>query len=259
MSNVRFAWRFNSDAATVTAATVTTGYPVARVLSDQLATRYQTAATQALERIVFDMGSAVDINFFAAFNHDITSGDSLLKIEANTSDSWGSPAFSEAVDFNAGKLVHYLSAAESYRFWSFTFTKSASGETRHLGRVVFGTYTEVEDNASIDGTEWGFIDLSEVVRTKGGQVYANQNEILRTLSLVFPFAALTQMEEFQTLAETFGVSRAFFVSLDHDSKPYDWLLYGTMDDDSGSFKLDSWTGDADATRWRIVLNMTEAK
>lgn len=255
MANAKIFWRFNSDGATVTATDAAAGFPVSRVQDDILANRYKTGGSVATQRIVFDMGSPANINAIVVDGHDLTSGDSAIKVEANATNVWTSPSLSQTLTYNAEKLKYWWSSYQTYRYWSLVFTKSAASEVRSIGRVVIGQAFTLLENVSVGGFRWGQQDLSETRRTKSGQLYADLNAILRELTINMPFSSQAQMEEIRALCETFGRGKSFYVSIDDDSEPYTGLFYGNIKDQTVQ-ELRSWT---DEKRWDMVLSMTAQK
>lgn len=257
MANVKLFWRDAAKAGTITASTAANTYPATNAQTDILADKWKTTGAQATETLVIDLGSAQDITAFAVLGHDLEAADSDIKIQGNASDSWGSPSVDVTLDFNAETLKFFWDSAQTFRYWRFVFTKETAADVRSLGRIMIGQQFICTENAIVDGVKRGREDLSEVEGTKSGQWYGEINTILRTLSIEFPFSSLTQMEEFEEMAETMGITTSWLLSLDDDVKPYDWLFYGRMTKLKGD-DLEAWNSDTEI-RWDLSLDLIESK
>lgn len=253
MSKLRLFWDFKSDAATVTASGAAANYPAANVAHPHLARPWKTEASSADEWIKFDLGAAASIAAFAVLSHDLTAGDSALYLEGNASDAWGAPSLSRSVTYRAGALVEFFSPA-TYRWWRFRFTKATAGAVRSLGRVVLGPYYELARNVGRSGFRLGLDDPSAVLRSDGGQVWADELPLARTLAWVARGAPQAQLDAVEACYRGVGQTRPFLTSIDHDTKPVDWLVYGTAEERLVS----EYRGYNGAHLWDVGLRVREA-
>lgn len=257
MSLFKLIW---SDLAQIAALTASSSagadYAAENVLTDILADAWKTAGTLVDEWLVFDLGEVKDITAFLVFAHDLQPGETV-KIQANASDSWGSPSVDVTLTYNDSKLKYFWATVQSFRYWRLLVAKSGASEVRSFGKVMVAQQFEVTENVAYDGIEWGLEDLSDGEVTKSGQYYADQNAILDTVSCEFPFSSITQMEEFKRLAKTLGRSRCFAISIDDDDKPFEWLFFGRSTR-LGGFEMRTYN-DAASSRWDLVLKMIEAR
>jgi hypothetical protein len=94
--------------------------------------------------IVIDLGSAQQVTAFALMNHNLVAGQSTLTLQANSSDSWGSPAYSQAITVTDHKLIFYLD--QTYRYWRIVPVDGALSYFQ-TATLYLGSYRELEANA----------------------------------------------------------------------------------------------------------------
>ena len=224
MANPRFLYSNLVDSATITAITESVTLPASNVAHNLRSRVYRTGTTVATERLVFDMGSAKSVTCVVLLDHTLTSGDSGIKLMGNSSDSWGTPSFTQSLTWNSGPIVAFFSS-QSYQYWAVEFTKSASSETRDIGRIFIGTYYESARDVPYNGQSIKQIDLSKTGRSKGGQTYSDVGSIYDQITLKFEMIANAQYDQFRIIADAVGTHTPFFVSLNHDTEPQNWLYY----------------------------------
>ena len=139
--------------ATITRTTLTganISFPIANMYANQLVTK--TIFTD----LVIDMGAPTkitDVSFI---------GDSIITLEANTADSWGSPAFT----MNVSKT--YYGIDETYRYWRInTGSSTVYANLLYLGRGL--QFTAHQTGATPD---YKSTDISNT--SIGGQIYTTK-------------------------------------------------------------------------------------
>lgn len=109
-------------------------------------TRYRSSALEAPNTLTINLGSAQEIKALVLGDHNLTSGATIV-LKANSSDSWGAPAFSESITWAADKILHYLSAAQTYQCWQIQITDAANpDEYIEIGELFLGSYLELTKN-----------------------------------------------------------------------------------------------------------------
>ncbi len=146
MANTRILYNLDTwDAATVTGSSqANTDLVPANVLHDHVSKLWRTTG-KASENIVFDLGAATNITVFSMFTFNLTAS-ATVTLQANTADSWGSPAYSQALTIATDadgnvlqRLVYFLD--ETYRYWRVTFADSGNAASYlQIGRIAAGTY-----------------------------------------------------------------------------------------------------------------------
>ena len=170
-------------------------------------------------------GASNDVSCVVLHNHNLKETDTNIKLLGNDTDSWGTPAFTQNLTHVAGPISFYLLTPQSFRFWRVTFDKLVATETRDIGRVFLGDYYEVPQNVGPDGITIRKKDLSKIGKSVGGQSYADVKSIFDQINLNFSMMEHTQYSQFVIIAEAVGLHTPFFVSLEHDVEPVDWLYY----------------------------------
>lgn len=111
-----------STASVITPSTEATGYEVENLYDGNPAKPWKMTATTG--NVVFDFGSATNIDLVAIVHHNLTAGLEV-RIQGNASDSWGSPTLNQTITIPAYDADSYpvnpwidLSAlSNSFRYW----------------------------------------------------------------------------------------------------------------------------------------------
>lgn len=214
----------------ITAASASLDLPVANVRHPHRTRPYRTGTATAAEWVKFDLGSAKAVDSLILLDHTLTAGDSAIALEGNATDSWGSPSFSQALTFNADVIAAVLAAAQTYRWWRITFTKSAAGETRDIGRIFLGVAYECELSPKLpQGWEIKRNDLSTTDRARGGQTYSDIRLQYDEIKLTFPGVASDAfVAALHAVAQTVGTHTPLFVQVAPDVDPYGSLYYAKL-------------------------------
>ena len=106
-------------------------------------TRYRSAALGSPNTIIVDLGSAQEVKALVLYDHNFTSNVTLT-LEGHTADAWGAPDFQESVTYNASKVVHYLSAATTKRYWRLSVTDAGNSDSYiEIGEMILADYLEM--------------------------------------------------------------------------------------------------------------------
>lgn len=184
---------------------------------------WRTGTSVALEAVVFDLGSAMAVTSCIVLDHTLTAGDSLIRIQGHTADSWGAPSFSQTFTY-AADILSAIFASQSYRYWRFTFTKSAAGESRDVGRIFLGTFYSTEEDPDYDGLDIAEEDLSRKQMSLGGQEYTEQLDRWRTVKCQFTHISQTMKDNVTTYVRSVGQATSHFVQAATTS-PFDTIYY----------------------------------
>jgi hypothetical protein len=100
-----------------------TNYPSANLQTDNYSQTWRTLNASSSHNVVNDFLAAVQIDTVFLGNVNLTSS-ATVTIQANATDSWGAPSFSEALtisglglDPKQRNLYHELSSAQTFQFW----------------------------------------------------------------------------------------------------------------------------------------------
>ena len=210
---MRFFWDNKADlSGDIQRSSAADGFPEENLINEDPNKVWRTTgdAGSPGEAVQIDMGSAQSIAAFILQNHDILAADSSLAVAANTSDSWGSPPFSEAITYTASQLFKVWSPA-SYRWWQFSWTKNVATTVYNLGRIFLGPYTETTIQPDYRGFNRSIKDLSVNHTTTSGHVYSLQRAKPRKFDLVFHDLPLGELE---TYVDGVGTHKAHWIQVD---------------------------------------------
>ena len=116
-------------------------------------TRYRSADGVTSINIVFDFGSALTFDSFALLDHNITSSVTTLKLQANATDSWGAPSFSQDITWQADKILEYFTQ-QSYQFVRLVIDDSTIPDSLvEFSNAYVGPYLELSRAMPIQFSE----------------------------------------------------------------------------------------------------------
>lgn len=125
-------------------------FNASRMLDNDRDSSYRSAALGAPNTITIDLGAAQEVKALIIGDHNFTAAATLLleADDAATFDSdGGSAQFSEALTWNSGKIVHFLSAATTKRYWRISITDAANPDAYvEIGELFLGDYMELSRN-----------------------------------------------------------------------------------------------------------------
>lgn len=167
---IRFLSNNLIDAATLTASTENAQFPVSNINVNFRTKTYRSTSNS--DNIVIDFGTAESCDHFAIVdNWQNGFGVTAITIEANATDSWGSPAFTTTatLDNTFGVSIKAFSSAQSYRFWRIVMTSTLG--YCEVANMFLGTADTVVTNGL--GYNWTYLnkDLSSVSTSRYGQKY----------------------------------------------------------------------------------------
>jgi hypothetical protein len=122
--------------------------------------RYRSAGLGSPNTITVDLGSARAIQALILMDHNLTL-NATITLKGNNADAgWGSPLFSESVTWAADKILHYLSATQTYRYWQIEIADGSNSDNYiEIGELFLGPYMELTRNY-----KEGFSETTEFLR-----------------------------------------------------------------------------------------------
>ena len=133
----------DDSTTTLTASSTASGSAVANLQSDFVAKTWQ-ATGKTDENVVFDLGSAKNTKVAGIFGHNFTSA-ATVTLQANATDSWGAPTYSQALTVEVDalsdvipKIVFFLD--QTYRYWRIRIQDTGNANNVEMGRVWLGSY-----------------------------------------------------------------------------------------------------------------------
>ena len=238
-----------TDSATLTASTENADFPVSNLQNFIPSKVWKTGIQETDEYIVFDLLTAQTVTACIIYNHNFDETETAIKVQGNSSNSWGSPAIDETLTYAPTTLFKAFTGG-SYRYWRVTFTKANTTDVKSIGRVFLGDCIEAE--VDFDGYALAVNDLSNAERAIGGQIYTEQKEQFRNLDLSLTGKDNATKEAVETMYETNGKHTPVFVQV-MDSSPLNEVLYMRLTDNQ-AFKISSWNN---TPVWDLALSLEE--
>jgi hypothetical protein len=207
----------------VTPSSEVSTLPAINILNEFKSKPWRTGTSVATETLVMNLGSAKAITSIILHGHTLTSGDTTIKVEANSADAWGAPPFTQALTF-AANTIGQVFGSQSFQFWRLSFTKSAAGVSRDIGRIHLGTYYETTEQPDHEGYSETLDDVDRQTRSLGGQVYTEVVNGFNTIRADFSKSPHTQVDSIKTVAIAVRRYKSFFIQTDTVT-PLDTFYY----------------------------------
>ncbi len=189
------------DGASLTASTENASYPVSNIQDPHLASVYRSTATSA--NIVMNMGMSMDADIVFIANHNFTDS-ATVTLEANSSDSWGAPPFSESLTVE--DLINEAFTSASYQYWRIVIADAGNTDGYlKIGGMGLGEFYQVPGI----GTTYQVERISTALKYStrySRQVYGSSGVFFRTVNAQIPF--ISQAE--RVVLEDFYFSKDFF-------------------------------------------------
>lgn len=228
---------WNTGANTANGLHTTIGFSSAADSTGALTYTGANIAIHTEERVVFDLGSAEEIDSFAILfdrflGHGFTDS-AVLKLQANASAVWTAPSVDVtlSLDETYDIVTRFVSTAEEYRYWSIKIVDPANPNLYvSLPTVFLSKATQLGQVPQI-GWEMGNTDLSESVKTKYGHRYSDIYPSLRYMNFIYEFLAQADVQTLVEIKERLGSVTPLMVCLDPLATVFDkdrFALYGYL-------------------------------
>jgi hypothetical protein len=194
----------NLEASAVTALSEVTGYEVINVQDQRLTTKWHSnSATTQTVIFTFASSSATIINTAAIISHNIISGTSVL-IEANDTNSWGTPSFSTTMTVIEGEMMLKSFANISNKYWRFYINQGSL----EIGRLWLSNYITIDPSSLNDFTVTKKRS-DTVLYNKHRQKFSSPGVSWRAFSLNFPPTNETMIALLNSFIDTVGIYKSW--------------------------------------------------
>lgn len=180
---------------TVTMSSQVLEYPSTN-LWDTYATQTVKFSGNTDENFVFYKADYFDFNSIAIVNHNLTSS-ATITLEANTSDSWGSPPYQETLtwrDYLTYDFVTAVDLADTYDYVRLRIQDATNTEDISIGNIIIGDYLQfpgfkfdvsfTDDNkGAFNISESGQLDGSAKITPRSWTVNLNEYSNTQRLAL----------------------------------------------------------------------------
>jgi hypothetical protein len=244
------------ETATIAASTTNAQYPLTNLLNDFRTKAWRSTSNS--DNIVFDLGSAVDVDSFAIVdNWKNGFGITAMTIEAHTSDSWGAPSFSTTLTFDSTFGIGIKEfATETYQFWRIVLTSTLG--YCELPYVFIGEAIEIGTNGVSYGYNYKNKDIKKVSTTSYGQEYIDTKTKRKELNnLKFEVMNNTEMDKLYEVYDDRGTTKPFILKLGDDTN----TIISNENRLNGLYKLSAEPSDSPTTVgfWGTSLSVREQK
>ena len=245
------------DSATITASTADAQYPVTNLNVDHRTKTYRSTSNS--DNIVFDFGGAEECDYFAIVdNYKNGFGVTAITIEANGTDSWGSPAFTTTatLDTTFGVSIKAFSSAQTYRFWRVVLTSTLG--YCEIANMFIGKAIAISTNGINYNWAYKNKDLAKITQNREGQKFIDDIGTKKELTnLQFQIMDKTEMDSIFSVYDANRTVKPFFVYLDletdslsNNDDRYNGMYYFK---DSPSFE------NVNSGYYNTTINLDEAK
>lgn len=164
----------DDTANALTSSSAETDFPLSNIRDPRLSKKWR-ATGDTSEWVLIDAGSGNTINPTSAaiLAHNISSGATVIKIQGNATDSWGSPTIDESFTYSAGTMIHYFTGS-ALRYWRFAIEDASNPDGYiEIGRLILGVFIQVTQPIQ---TAFPFQDLDTSSRQFAvtGEQYGNE-------------------------------------------------------------------------------------
>ncbi len=242
----------NIEDATIDSSSENPDYDFDTALNDTRLSRTGRTTGVSSQWVKFSFTGTIDVTYICILGANITSG-ATVTIEANSSDSWGSPAFSQALTYYDGVYITNFTQ-ETYQYWRLT----------------------IDDGSNTDGyIEIGFIFLGESLamppmlrnqklprtttstnqKSMRGQLYGNREIILRSASINFAQAITNSYKtNIDTFFETVETIQPFIMLVWENSLDIENPMYCNL-----TKSLEWSRAKNEDVTWNLTMDVQECK
>lgn len=191
-------------------------------------------AIHTKESVVFDFKTTQDINSVVILwpkeDGIKLSSNAIIKIEANATNIWTSPAVSQTLTINNDYLVasHFFSSTQNYRYWRVTFEDPQNPFLYvEMGMVWIGE--NVSFNEPENGFTYSLKDLSDVSKTDFGHEYVDIYPQQAFLEFGYKFLSYDLSKILENAFRINGIRKPVLIVFDESGTIFNkdhFLIYG---------------------------------
>lgn len=187
------------------------------------------------ENLVIDLKTAEEIDSFLIL-FDSREGikfseQAVIKLQANATDVWTSPAIDVTLTIDNVKKVisHYFSSDESYRFWRINMVDPKNNNLfLELGTVVLGRGTKLLRSPR-QGFKFKKRDSSRKQQNESGNTFFDKRPKIQSLEFNFKLMVKEDTDTFEEIYDRVGTTTPLVVVLDPLEVDYSrnkFMVYG---------------------------------
>ena len=199
----------DDSTTTITALSAHADYPASNIQEYSWRRHYRSTG-DAAEWLKFDLGSALAIKVIAIRYHNLT-GAATLTLEGNATDAVGAWTYTQVISITSDKIIYFLASTQTFRWWRLTIADGANPDTIiKIGRVFLGSYFMPSHGPLVPRRKTN-IDPSVKQRASGGGPLVEEEDTFEVMAYVWTGHTSADHATFQTMFETVGTKKPFFV------------------------------------------------
>lgn len=196
-------------------------------------TRHRSKELGSPNTITLDLGAPTAIMALILYDHNLTSA-ATITLEADAAATFdsgggGTPEISEAVTWNAEKILHYLVTPTTKRYWRVKIADALNPDTYiEIGELFLGSYLELSANMA-PGANTPIRFVTSESTTPYGVKRRRFFNLSHSWSISIPLlpaadiALMTDMLEAANSRAT-GIANPFFYNDDSAAPGNTWLV-----------------------------------
>jgi hypothetical protein len=162
-------------------------------------------------RLTIDLYSAKAPQYAALIGHNLSSS-AVVKVEANTTSTWTTPAISETMTV-ADLILYMMTNTTAYRYWSFVFDDYDTNEDGYIeiGYATLGDYTQITPSSEVP---FKITNVRNDVkrRTDTNTIYGTPGISVRRFEYNFPSTDIVMIKLWRAIFEANGLYKPFIFS-----------------------------------------------
>lgn len=228
------------SATTLTASSSDASFPLSNLKNPLRSKRWRSTGVTT-ENIVFDMVTTEDIDsvvlLWSKEDGIRLSNTAVIKIQANATNVWTSPAVDQTLTINNTYSVasHYFTSDKSYRYWRILITDPGNPWGYiELGMAWLGKGIDI-DNAQ-NGFQYNITDQSKAMSNDFGHKYIDEYPQVAKLDLGYNFLDYTVVQTLENAYRVNGNRKPVLVALDPVAAVFNkdhFMIYGMMSNKLG--------------------------
>lgn len=178
------------------------------------------------EYVTFDLKTTEEINTVAILwpkeDGIKLSSNAVIKIQANATDAWSSPAVDQTLTINNDYDIasYYFSTDNSYRYWRVSITDPENANLYvNIGVVILGKSLSVD--CPENGYSFEYNDNSKIETTDYGNEYIDAYPTTTSIEFDYKYFDEIDFSIFDSMFIKNGSNKPIFVVLDETSQVLD--------------------------------------
>jgi hypothetical protein len=226
---------------TITATSEDPNFPASNLKRYQRSRVWRSSGIASIERIVFDLQTAEQIDSFAMLFNPIQgegvkfSDSAVIKLQANATNSWGSPALEVTLSIDSAYdvITYFFATPQSYRFWAVQIQDAGNAfGYLEIPKIILSKSTQLGQTPEI-GFSDVLTDQSKISDTPYGHRYSDVYPERRSFQFDYSALAMEDVEALQQIFRRVGKVTPIALALDPTETLFDkdrFFLYGYLND-----------------------------